>query len=476
MVHILIPFLLNWAVESSFDESIRHPKSPSDIPNPISNPSACGRPGLPHSKICDVDNLMSSEHKNVIEGYLNGLNVEGAVVIVKKMSPEYIRLSSDKQKASENFAQSLHDTWGVGDRSKQNGILMFVSVDDRVLYISTGKGVEDKLPSRVLNLIIEGMKPSLKEQRYGRAIERGIIEIDLILKGKSNISEDLSQQEMFWSISIILGFLSFIFFVYRRNAAERTTMQRLNKGRDALNRLVSECSTGEKFYSRSCPICLEDFPKKNRQTDDMIDSSEQSKLINDDITEKSVAATDGYQTPEEHGRRPMALPCGHIFCFSCVTQFLKQQPLQNRHCCPVCRAPLDGSRPPEQRPDSPPSRPPDVDERYPSCQGIPTTANVPTEPLEYFGHRRPDLLFRLDRIHQLYPEVLPVHTHAQMQDVVQRGSLRELEVAARVRTVEVNRVLNDIAMRREAATRGSSGSSSGSWGGGSSSGGSGGSW
>ena len=57
--------------------------SPRELPNPMKNPAACGRPNIPRSQICDPDEMLSKESKDVVEGYINAITkAEVAVAIV----------------------------------------------------------------------------------------------------------------------------------------------------------------------------------------------------------------------------------------------------------------------------------------------------------------------------------------------------------------------------------------------------------
>lgn len=67
--------------------------------------------------------------------------------------------------AAESLAKAIHDTWGVGHRACDNGVLLLLSVYDRQLYISAGRGAAGMLHDRMLDVIIEGVKPLLREQR-----------------------------------------------------------------------------------------------------------------------------------------------------------------------------------------------------------------------------------------------------------------------------------------------------------------------
>ena len=82
-------------------------QTPLNIPNPMENPVECGRSGVPRSQICDPDNMLAKENKDVIEGYINAIKkAEIAVAIVSSMSSELIKLDSIET-ASEKFARQL---------------------------------------------------------------------------------------------------------------------------------------------------------------------------------------------------------------------------------------------------------------------------------------------------------------------------------------------------------------------------------
>ena len=59
-----------------------------------------------------------------------------AVALVKAMK---LQNGRNEAQQAEFFAKSLHDSWGVGDATCNNGLLLFLSKDDRqVLYSCCG--------------------------------------------------------------------------------------------------------------------------------------------------------------------------------------------------------------------------------------------------------------------------------------------------------------------------------------------------
>ena len=333
--------------------------SPSDVPNPMLNPAACGRPDVPRSAICDPALLLKKENKDVIEGFINAaVGVQISVVVIDEMKSRFIG-SDDIMEASERFARTLHDTWGVGDKSTNNGVLIFLSVNDRSVYISTGLGVQSKLTRRYIDYLIVEMRPDLRQKEYGTALEKTVVQIDLIMSDKSNIAERYKESETGSTVPVILMILGFCgisgLMIY-----EKRKFDHLKKGRQALEnfmREIDEASENENFKSESCPICLERFPSSksslsdpnhmleggggqrgDRGSDGGVEMSHvYSSLhmpyeegdINDEVSRINEKEREIIETPGDSGMkdrekekeraksplRPMALHCGHVFCF-----------------------------------------------------------------------------------------------------------------------------------------------------------------
>jgi len=141
--HLLLSLILCHITQSSS-------RVPSELPNPVDNPAVCGRSSVRKSSICDPDNMLNEAVKNTIEGYINAIKAaEVAVAVVSKISHTFIE-QGNIDEASERFALSLHNRWGVGDKAKQNGILLFLSIGDRSIYISKGDGLGAALSYEVL--------------------------------------------------------------------------------------------------------------------------------------------------------------------------------------------------------------------------------------------------------------------------------------------------------------------------------------
>jgi hypothetical protein len=231
------------------------------IPNPMKSPEKCGRGTVTKSAICDLHNLLTSEEKDVIEGKINEIkDIEIGVAIVQKMK----KISSEDSidDLAKEYAMHLHNSWGIGDPKQQNGLLIFLSLQDRVVFLSRGNGLSTQLNSIVIQLLISHMRPYLQEGSYAKAVEAVLIEIDLLLHDQTNSALHSAAIKQQYFQTIVYGFVfclfgALMYYGYRQHQQE----EEMRRGERALSRLIKEISNenDNKFRFSSCPICMEEF-------------------------------------------------------------------------------------------------------------------------------------------------------------------------------------------------------------------------
>ena len=78
----------------------------------------------------------------------------------------------------EDYSHKIFNTWQPGQSDKDNGVLLFVSVNDRQLRIETGYGLEAVLTDTKCGLIIRNtIIPSFKTGNYEKGITDGVYSI-----------------------------------------------------------------------------------------------------------------------------------------------------------------------------------------------------------------------------------------------------------------------------------------------------------
>lgn len=84
----------------------------------------------------------------------------------------------------EDFTVRTAQAWRVGRKGLDNGVVLFVFVDDRKLRLEVGYGLEDKIPDAVARRIVDDViAPRFKAGQFESGIEAGIGAIERAIAG-----------------------------------------------------------------------------------------------------------------------------------------------------------------------------------------------------------------------------------------------------------------------------------------------------
>jgi uncharacterized protein len=81
-----------------------------------------------------------------------------------------VTIPSLENEPVENVANSLFRSWGVGQKGKNEGILLLLSINDRRNRLEIGYGLEPILPDGLSGSTLREMRPALRQQAYGEAL------------------------------------------------------------------------------------------------------------------------------------------------------------------------------------------------------------------------------------------------------------------------------------------------------------------
>jgi len=74
----------------------------------------------------------------------------------------------------EAYAEALFNAWGVGDAARNDGILLLVVTEDRVLRFALGSGYDAVYNARAQRVIDAAILPEFSEGRIGEGILAGV--------------------------------------------------------------------------------------------------------------------------------------------------------------------------------------------------------------------------------------------------------------------------------------------------------------
>lgn len=358
LTFIALVFLSDAVTASSYQ--------PSDLPNPQADTKAiCGRQGL-KSAICDPDGYLSQSEADTIDGIINFINSQSngfspptcsttnkgptlAVAIISSMSST----GSDKQKAAFQFAKALHDEWGVGDATCQNGVVLFFSISDRAMGVSVGKGLKNVFTDSMLSGYFSNVGQKLRTGEYGKAIVYAVVLVGNILSGKTNLGLQNSSPA---GGGMFLAMIAAGAFIGAGVYGRRKKRNRYSDCKKVLQKLDQDRSNADsrQYTATSCPICLEDFEDNQ---DESRNSNENQKEIsngttsssssnnNTDINQEHVdlmneTGTGKKQEKTSEIKSRRTLSCEHSYHEDCIVKWFSATASNNNSKCPICRAPI----------------------------------------------------------------------------------------------------------------------------------------
>ena len=270
------------------------------IPNPRDTPSAYS-PHYQYSVIIDPDGFLTAEEGRRIESQIRAINdIKVTVLILRRLEskgPE-----EDIHDVAAKFVQGLHEEWGLGDPIKQNGLLIFISVEDRVVYMSFGNGVESLVSEDRMESIISAMKIYLRSREYAKAIE-------FALSGLQNAPElpgnNPSTDYTFY------GFLLLLFALLLPSGnREESPAKGVDKLRDILWQL--SLIREEEYAPSTCPHCLVNKVEKRSGNEGFICGHELCSTCTRAIAASSLSSCpickDSTQAVDENGYAVIATP------------------------------------------------------------------------------------------------------------------------------------------------------------------------
>jgi uncharacterized protein len=129
-------------------------------------------------RIVDNANLIKPEDRAAIEADLKALEEKSTDQLV------VVTLPSLQGYEIEDFGYQLGRKWGVGQKGKNNGVLLIVAPNERKVRIETGRGLEPLVTDLMSKIIIENaIVPEFRRGDYSAGIRAGVRDIKDVLLG-----------------------------------------------------------------------------------------------------------------------------------------------------------------------------------------------------------------------------------------------------------------------------------------------------
>lgn len=160
----------------------------------------------PSADVNDYAGILSHDQRSQLEARCKELRSKSgaqlAVVTVTSLQGGQI----------DDFANKLFSQWGIGEKGKNNGLLLIVAMEDRKARVEVGYGLEpilpDALAGRVLN---QNLFPAFKQKQYFEGLQASVNRLcEIVEKGEpASAADHLEGETLGLGEQLLLtGFLS----------------------------------------------------------------------------------------------------------------------------------------------------------------------------------------------------------------------------------------------------------------------------
>ena len=127
-------------------------------------------------RIVDQANIIPADTRSAIEQKLTELETRSGIQLV------VATVTSLEGQEIEPYANELFRSWKLGEKTKNNGVLLLVAPTERRVRIEVGYGLEGTLTDALSKVIItNAIAPRFKTGDFGGGISRGVDDIITVL-------------------------------------------------------------------------------------------------------------------------------------------------------------------------------------------------------------------------------------------------------------------------------------------------------
>ena len=138
----------------------------------------------PEGYVSDFARVVDPQSKAALEQYCarveQATGAQIALVTLRTLEGEPV----------EDVANTIFRAWGVGQKGKNEGIMLLLAVGDRKSRLEVGYGLEPILPDGLDGSILREMTPALRQAQYGEAMMAAAQTIGSTIARSKNVSLD----------------------------------------------------------------------------------------------------------------------------------------------------------------------------------------------------------------------------------------------------------------------------------------------
>jgi len=161
----------------------------------------------PPRLVNDFTNTLTANERDRLENkllaYNDSTSSQVTIVMIRSVGPYDI----------SDYAFQLGDKWGIGQKDRDNGVLILAAMEDRKVFIATGYGMEGSIPDILAKRIVgQLIVPNFKMGKYYEGLDKSTDMIFKLASGEYKAEKVISSGEHGGALVFFLLFI-FLFVV-----------------------------------------------------------------------------------------------------------------------------------------------------------------------------------------------------------------------------------------------------------------------
>ncbi|OGR17791.1 MAG: hypothetical protein A2X81_05960 [Desulfobacterales bacterium GWB2_56_26] len=164
------------------------------------------------ARVTDHADMLAKATEQQLESVLTDLEREESTQLA------VVTISTLQGENLEEYSLKVAESWGLGQKGRDNGALLLIVKNDRKLRIEVGYGLEGRLTDLVSGRIIRDViTPRFRNGNFDQGVIDGVGAMIAAVRGEfSGESETGSQQAVSADLGGLLIFFAFAFFILGR--------------------------------------------------------------------------------------------------------------------------------------------------------------------------------------------------------------------------------------------------------------------
>jgi uncharacterized protein len=125
--------------------------------------------GMPKmaGRVTDAAGILSADETQILT------DLSAKVEAETKVQMAFVTVPSIGEANEADYTCTLANLWGIGDKDRNDGVVILISMEPKRLRIGVGRGLEERLTAERVNPVVDAMRFHFKSRDFGKGLEAG---------------------------------------------------------------------------------------------------------------------------------------------------------------------------------------------------------------------------------------------------------------------------------------------------------------